>query len=62
MMDINSLMASQLPSLQQTVQLSLLDQTLNNSAIAAVELLQSVPVEQTEAPHPYKGLLVDLSV
>lgn len=61
-MEINSLMSAQLASLQQTLQLSLLDQTLNNSAVAAVELLESAPVQQADAPHPYKGLNVDLSV
>lgn len=61
-MEINSLMSAQLASLQQTLQLSLLDQTLNNSAAAAVEMLESAPVQQTEASHPYKGLFIDLTV
>lgn len=61
-MDINSIMASQLASLQQTVQLSLLDRTMEISATSATELLQDFSVQQAEASHPYKGQLIDLSV
>lgn len=61
-MDINSIMASQLASLQQTIQLSILDQTMENSTIAATKILENLPAQQPEASHPYKGLVIDLSV
>ncbi|WP_313894478.1 putative motility protein [Psychrobacillus sp.] len=57
-MDINSIMSSQLVQLQQTVQLSLLQNAMNMEAVSAVALLEDMP--QTAAPHPYKGSVVDI--
>ena len=59
-MDINSIMSSQLMELQQTVQMSVMQNALNLNASAAVELLEDMP--QPQAAHPYKGTSVDISV
>ncbi|MFJ7951494.1 putative motility protein [Lysinibacillus sp. NPDC096418] len=59
-MDINSIMSSQLLELQQTVQMSVMQNALNLNASAAVELLEDMPQPQTA--HPYKGTAVDISV
>lgn len=58
--DINSIMSSQLMELQQTVQMSVMQNALNLNASAAVELLEDMP--QTQASHPYKGTAFDISV
>ncbi|MDW0110185.1 putative motility protein [Sporosarcina aquimarina] len=55
-MDISSIMSSQLRSLQSTVKLSILDKAMTSNASAAAEMLQSMP----EASHPYKGSTVDI--
>lgn len=57
-MDINSIMSSNLLQLQQTVQMSVLQNAMNMETVAAVELLEDMP--QTATPHPYKGSAVDI--
>ena len=57
-MDINSIMSSNLLQLQQTVQMSVLQNAMNMETVAAVELLADMP--QAAAPHPYKGSVVDI--
>ncbi|MCK1996793.1 Putative motility protein [Paenisporosarcina quisquiliarum] len=57
-MDINSIMSSNLLQLQQTVQMSVLQNAMNMETVAAVKLLEDMP--QTAAPHPYKGSAVDI--
>lgn len=59
-MDINSIMSLQLTKLQQTVQMSVMQNALNLNASIAVELLEEIP--QQQAVHPYKGTSVDISV
>ncbi|MEK5230504.1 YjfB family protein [Lysinibacillus sp. FSL K6-0232] len=59
-MEINSLMSAQLLELQQTVQMSVMQNALNVNTSAAMELLEDMP--QQQAPHPYKGSMVDISV
>lgn len=61
-MDINSIMSAQLASLQQTVQLSILDKSLNLGAAGAVEMLEQFNQSQPEVTHPYKGTFIDVSV
>lgn len=61
-MDINTIMSAQLASLQQTVQLSIMDKAMNMETATAVQLLENMPVQQADIPHPYKGLVVDVSV
>ncbi|KOS66405.1 polyribonucleotide nucleotidyltransferase [Lysinibacillus contaminans] len=60
-MDINSIMSSQLMELQQTVQMSVMQNALNLNTSAAVKLLEEMPQPQAAA-HPYKGTAVDISV
>ena len=57
-MDVNSIMSSQLMDMQQTVQMSVMQNALNLNASAAVELLEDMPT----ATHPYKGTVVDISI
>lgn len=58
-MEINSIMSSQLAQLQQTLQMSILDKTLNAGA-GVVEMLAEMPAPAAE--HPYKGQLFDAQV
>lgn len=58
-MEINSLMANQLAQLQQTLQMTIMDKTLNAGA-GVVEMLQEMPAPTAE--HPYKGQLIDVQV
>lgn len=57
-MDMNSIMASQLRSLQSTVQMSVLSKTLSTQTSAATEMLNSM--ETQPAVHPYKGASIDV--
>jgi hypothetical protein len=57
--DINSIMASQLRSLQSTVQLSVLNNALSMSSTAATDMLKSLP-DQPVAAHPHKGTSIDV--
>ncbi|GKV55907.1 hypothetical protein NCCP2222_18540 [Sporosarcina sp. NCCP-2222] len=57
-MELNSIMASQLRSLQSTVQLSVLNKAMAVNATAATDLLESLP--QQSAAHPYKGTALDM--
>ncbi|KOY84124.1 YjfB family protein [Lysinibacillus macroides] len=59
-MEMNSLMSTQLLELQQTVQMSVMQSALNANTSAALELLEDMP--QQQAPHPYKGSMIDISV
>ncbi|WP_277586203.1 putative motility protein [Psychrobacillus antarcticus] len=56
-MDINSIMSSNLLQLQQTVQMSVLQNALNMETVAAIEMLEDMPQAAT---HPYKGSVVDI--
>lgn len=58
-MDMNSIMASQLRSLQSTVQMSVLNNALNMNKAAATEMLESLP-DQPAAAHPHKGVSIDI--
>jgi len=58
-MDMNSIMASQLRSLQSTVQMSVLNNALNMNTAAATEMLDSLS-NQTAAAHPHKGASIDV--
>ena len=57
-MDINSIMSSNLLQLQQTVQMSILQNAINMESVAAVEMLKGMP--QATTPHPFKGSVVDI--
>jgi hypothetical protein len=58
-MEINSLMSAQVAQLQQTLQMSILDKSLNMGAASAVEMLETMSVQQP-ASHPYKGQIIDI--
>lgn len=58
-MDMNTIMASQLRSLQSTVQMSVLNNALTMGTAAATEMLASLP-DQPTAPHPHKGATIDV--
>lgn len=51
-------MSSNLLQLQQTVQMSVLQNAMNMETVAAVEMLEAMP--QVSASHPYKGSVVDI--
>jgi len=53
------MMASQLRSLQSTVQLSILNNALSMGTAAATDMLKSLP-DQPAAAHPHKGISVDV--
>ena len=58
-MNMSSIMASQLNSLQSTVRLSVLNNTLSMNTAAATEMLKSL-ADQSAATHPHKGASVDV--
>ena len=60
-MEINSLMSAQVAQLQQTLQMSILDKSLNQGAAGVIEMLDDMPAQQTAA-HPYKGQVIDIQV
>ncbi len=57
---MNAIMANQLRSLQSTVQMSVLNNSLKMSSAAATEMLESLPAGQSVALHPHKGASIDL--
>lgn len=61
-MDINAIMSSQLTELQQTLQLSLLDKSLNLGAAGVIGMLEQTNHTQPQASHPYKGNIIDVSI
>ncbi|HLR10206.1 MAG TPA: putative motility protein [Sporosarcina sp.] len=58
-MELNAIMASQLRSLQSTVQMSVMNKALQMNTSAATEMLESLP-KQASAPHPHKGASIDV--
>lgn len=56
-MDINSMMSMDLAQLQQTVQMSVLQNAMNMQTTAAVQLLEAMP-EPAQAAHLIKGQLL----
>ena len=60
-MEINSLMSAQVAQLQQTLQMSILDKSLNSEAAGAIKMLEEMP-QQPVAAHPYKGQSIDIQV
>ncbi|CAM3249220.1 YjfB family protein [Filibacter tadaridae] len=57
-MDMTSIMAGNLRSLQSTVQLSVLSKSITMNTVTAVDMLKSLPDQS--APHPHKGASVDV--
>ena len=60
-MEINSLMSAQVAQLQQTLQMSILDKSINQGAAGVIEMLDDMPTQQTAA-HTYKGQVIDVQV
>ncbi len=60
-MDIQSIMSSQLMELQQTVQLSVMNQAMNMQTSAVAELMEQMP-QQTVSLDPNVGQRVDFSI
>ncbi|WP_318617665.1 putative motility protein [Sporosarcina sp. YIM B06819] len=58
-MDMNSIMASQLKSLQSLVQMSVMNQSLAMETSAMTEMLEVLP-DQPVA-HPTKGASIDVT-
>lgn len=62
-MELNAIMSAQLASLQQTVQMSILDKAMNTGVATAIQMIEAMPQPQaTPAPHPYKGQMIDVQV
>ena len=60
-MGISSFMSTQVAQLQQALQMSILDKSLNMGAAGVVGMLEAMP-EQPPATHPYKGQTLDIQV
>ncbi|NYF25520.1 hypothetical protein HDC33_002345 [Sporosarcina sp. JAI121] len=58
-MDMSSIMAGQLRSLQSTVQLSVLNNALSMNTVAATEMMNSLS-DQSVSAHPHKGASIDV--
>ncbi|MFC4737612.1 putative motility protein [Bacillus daqingensis] len=61
-MDISSMMNAQARQLQHTVSLSLMQSALSTQAAQSINMLQALDSAVQEAPHPYAGKRVDVSV
>ncbi|WP_336823587.1 putative motility protein [Sporosarcina sp. USHLN248] len=60
-MELNAMMASQLRSLQSTVQMSVMNKALSMNANVVTDLLQGMDNQSVQAVvHPHKGQTVDL--
>lgn len=59
--EVNTIMSSQIMELQQTVQMSVMQNALNLNTAAATELLKDLPQQQV-AIHPHKGSVIDISI
>lgn len=57
-MDMNSIMSSQLRSLQSTVQMSMMNKALSVETSAVTEMLSDL--ENQPVAHPHKGATVDV--
>ena len=61
LMEINAMMSQQLASLQQTLQMTMLDRTMNADAAGVAKLMEQLPQQQAApAAHPYKGQVIDV--
>ena len=59
-MEIRAFMSAQVTQLQQALQMSILDESLNMGAAGVVDMLERMP-EQQPATHPYKGQVMAVS-
>ena len=62
-MEINTIISAQLASLQQTLQMSILDKAMNTGATGVIQMIENLPEQQAApATHPYKGQTIDVQV
>ena len=60
-MGISSFMSTQVAQLQQALQMSILDKSLNMGTAGVADMLEHMP-EQQPTTHPYKGQVIDIQV
>jgi len=60
-MDINSIMSGQLLELQQTVQMSVMQQAMNMETSAVADLMEQMP-QQNVSLDPNVGQRIDISI
>ncbi|WP_010288394.1 putative motility protein [Kurthia massiliensis] len=61
-MDINAIMSSQLLELQQTVQMSVMQQAMNMETTAVTHLMEQMPQPQPQSLDPNVGQRIDISI
>ncbi|KGR76044.1 putative motility protein [Ureibacillus sinduriensis] len=61
-MELSSYMSAQVAQLQQTVQMSIMNKSLNMGAASSIQMLEQLPEQQPAAQHPHKGSIIDVSV
>ncbi|MDN4495559.1 putative motility protein [Ureibacillus aquaedulcis] len=61
-MELSSFMSAQVAQLQQTVQMSIMNQSLNMGVASSLQMLEQLPEQQKAAAHPHKGTRIDISV
>ena len=59
-LEINTQMSQQLASLQQTLQMTMLDRTMNADAAGVTKLMEQLPQQAAPAAHHYKGQVIDI--
>jgi len=59
-MDINAIMSGQLLELQQTVQMSVMQQAMNMETTAVTDLMEQMP--QPQSLDPNVGQRIDISI
>ena len=60
-MGISSFMSTQVAQLQQALQMSILDKSLNMGTADVANMLEHMP-EKQPTTHPYKGQVIDIQV
>ncbi len=61
-MELSSFMSAQVAQLQQTVQMSIMNKSLNMGVASTLQMLEQMPAQQPAAQHPHKGTIIDVSV
>ncbi|WP_338750821.1 hypothetical protein [Bacillus sp. FJAT-52991] len=58
-MELSSMMGKQVAELQHTLNLNLLKSQMATQTAQAVQMMEMLPKVQS-APHPYKGIAIDI--
>ncbi|OLN21665.1 hypothetical protein BTO30_13680 [Domibacillus antri] len=62
-MELSSIMEGQVADLRRTLNVNLLKSQMATQTAAVTAMIQQMPAPAVqEAPHPYKGTVVDVSV